>query len=197
MSHCLTVVAAIEATPCQSTLTENREYVLRGCEPITCDATVIGTQGGKHRDVADSRISTAGNTKWEAYGSVRAFLCNVYYQSETIVYTCGDDGNFSASKECTGNLEVMCDLKTKLVYVLFVANSCNDIANEIANANYDSCVEAGVVTGDFCVPTCLPGYSSSTPATGFTLHCDSSGFFDGADDTLNCEGIHTLSQHET
>ena len=59
----------------------------------------------------------------------------------------------------------------------------NVIANPASNADYSSC--ANKLTAEFCIPSCVPGYGTTNPASNITLVCNASGVFDGSNE-IDC-----------
>ena len=69
----------------------------------------------------------------------------------------------------------------------------NVVANAVAGAEYSSC-GANKITAEVCIPSCLPGYGTTKPASTITLVCGPNGVFDGSND-IECTdlGIATFT----
>lgn len=77
------------------------------------------------------------------------------------------------------------------VPTMIEVNTCNlcdinNIANAVPNADYSGCDSK--TTSETCIPTCLPGFNLTNPASIVNLVCDSGGGFDG-DSDLVCAGM--------
>ena len=80
-------------------------YTVQGCEPVTCDGTLIdGTRLG-HSDIPTPTLSNGFKAPQQKFGSTLVFSCLGGYFKGKVTYTCRQNGFFKTEDTCE---EIVC-----------------------------------------------------------------------------------------